>query len=683
MSDLLKYLPKKFCWESILPVVNAYLFYAFLSSLVLSSDVQFITLARTLPLFIGILLVFALSLIFYLAERRLKWCKMSETFVFLMAAYLFVVLIKSPSLLIDFGFVLLGFAVYVKLSWDKTKWRQLIPFSLLLTFPRLLYLIYHPVAMDLKRFVIDNSSWNINRIWVIISVMLYIVCAYILCQHLPDSFIEKLLSNRHLARCLYILVGIVCIAYIAYICLVSAYKVTTLSVSTFDIGIFTQMFESMRRDLSQITTLERDKFLSHFNVHISPIYYLMLPIYHLLPYGETLEVLQVLIVFSGLIPLYLILRKMDFPQFTKPLALLWFLVTPAMTTAGAYHLHENCFLVPLLLWLIYANMRQWKWQLGLIVLLTLMIKEDAFIYVVSVGLYFLLQKRFDQSQRSKLTIVFSQLIFPMLYFAISLFILNHFGEGVMAGRFDIDNFLPGGQKGLLKVLENIFLNPTYTFASFFTQAKLKYIFILFLTQAFLPILQKEWVNYLLLIPLVVINLLSNWLYQVDFGFQYSYGTNVLVLFMSLLALEAIWQSTQAKETFKLCKTVLSFLSVAVLMSVGVLYTHINGWSQDMLAYRRDSERYDDVHYVLSTIDSNKRVLAYHSYTVDLRRVRELYDVFYHNDRKFDNTIDLVVVPRSVTESNESTESKVVAIYNEKGYKEAPQSTKQVLVLEKP
>ena len=123
----------------------------------------------------------------------------------------------------------------------------------------------------------------------------------------------------------------------------------------------------------------------------------------------------------------------------------------------------------------------------------------------------------------------------------------------MAGRFDIDNFLSGGQKGFLKVLENIFLSPTYTFASFFPQAKLKYIFILFLTQAFLPILQKEWVNYLLLIPLVVINLLSNWLYQVDFGFQYSYGTNVLVLFMSLLALEAIWQSTQAKEIFKLCK----------------------------------------------------------------------------------------------------------------------------------
>ncbi|MGZ7246385.1 DUF2079 domain-containing protein, partial [Streptococcus pyogenes] len=88
--------------------------------------------------------------------------------------------------------------------------------------------------------------------------------------------------------------------------------------------------------------------------------------------------------------LYLILKKMEFPTFTKPLILLWFFLTPALTTSGSYHLHENCFLVPLLLWLIYANISQWKWRLGLITLLALMIKEDAFIYVVSIGLYFLL-----------------------------------------------------------------------------------------------------------------------------------------------------------------------------------------------------------------------------------------------------------------------------------------------------
>lgn len=172
-------------------------------------------------------------------------------------------------------------------------------------------------------------------------------------------------------------------------------------------------------------------------------------------------------------------------------------------------------------------MSHWKWGLGLVILLTLMIKEDAFIYIISIGLYFLLQKRFILTKGARIRIIISQLIFSSPVFRTLPLILNQFGEGAMVSRFA--NFLLPDQEGLRKVLENIFLNPTYTFASFFSQAKLKYIFILFLTQAFLPILQKEWANYLLFIPLVVINLLSDWIYQVDFGFQYSYGSNTLTL----------------------------------------------------------------------------------------------------------------------------------------------------------
>lgn len=481
---------------------------------------------------------------------------------------------------------------------------------------------------------------------------------------------------------LYAIVGFLGLIYVAYLCIVSAYNVTTLSVSTFDIGIFSQMFESMKRDFSQVTTLERDRFLSHFGVHISPIYYLLLPFYYLFPHGETLEVLQVLVVFSGVIPLYLILKKMDFPAFTKPLILFWFLVTPALTTAGAYHLHENCFLVPLLLWLIYANITHWKWRLFLVVLLTLMIKEDAFIYVVSIGLYFLLQKRFEQTKGARIRIILGQLIIPIVYFGLCLFILSQFGEGAMVSRFD--NFLLDGQEGLRKILENIFLNPTYTFASFFSQAKLKYILILFLTQAFLPILQKEWANYLLLIPLVVINLLSDWIYQVDFGFQYSYGSNTLSFFLAILALEALWQQfNQSGNQLLASKRITSLVLIASIFSAHILYAHINGWHHNTLSYFRDAKKFDDIHYTLSTIPRDKSVLAFHSYTVALRSVPELYDVFYHNQQEYDDQIDIIVVPRIIMENRESKEQQVVSLYLQKGYIEGAQSTEQILILEKP
>ena len=681
-SSLSKYLRFTNQGDWFLHLINAFLVYAILSLLVLPTETTFIELKATIPFLFALSFILFIAGCAYLLTLRLDKFRPQTAFVGLITAYLFLAIVKSPSLLITAGFFLLGFAVYAKLSWEKNKYRQFLPLGLLLTFPKVAYLVYHPAAIDLQRFVIDNSSWNINRIWMILLSILYAVCAYLLLSRLSNRLFSKALESQKASRYLYGLVGFLGLAYVAYLCIVSAYNVTTLSVSTFDIGIFTQMFESMKRDFSQVTTLERDKFMSHFGVHISPIYYLLLPFYYLFPYGETLEVLQVLVVFSGVIPLYLILKKMDFPSFTKPLILLWFFVTPALTTAGSYHLHENCFLVPLLLWLIYANMRQWKWQLGLIVLLTLMIKEDAFIYVVSIGLYFLLQKRFALSKHSKWIIVFSQLLFPILYFVACLFILNQYGEGAMVSRFD--NFLLEGQEGLSKVLENIFLNPTYTFASFFTQAKLKYIFILFLTQAFLPILQREWANYFLFIPLVVINLLSDWIYQVDFGFQYSYGSNTLTLFLSILALEALWQRFSQKGNLVLAsKRILGLISLATVFSAGILYAHINGWHHNALSYFRDRQRFDDIQYTLSTIPRDKTVLAFHTYTVSLRSVPELYDIFYHNEKEFDEKIDIVVVPRSILENTESTEHEVLSLYLEQGYQEGAQSTEQVLILEKP
>ena len=50
-------------------------------------------------------------------------------------------------------------------------------------------------------------------------------------------------------------------------------RVRSFSVPTFDFGIFSQMFHSMKTTGLPITTVERDGALSHFAVHVSPIYY--------------------------------------------------------------------------------------------------------------------------------------------------------------------------------------------------------------------------------------------------------------------------------------------------------------------------------------------------------------------------------------------------------------------------
>ena len=162
---------------------------------------------------------------------------------------------------------------------------------------------------------------------------------------------------------------------------------------SFDHGIFSQIFHQMKTVGSQVTTLERSYPLSHFAVHISPILYLLVPFYALAPNPETLQVLQILVVASGVIPLNLIMRKHAFHPNLRVFFSALYAFLPALNGSNMYDFHENCCLAPLLLWLFYAIER--KNLAGLIVsgILLLSVKEDASYYLLLIGLWLPFESR--------------------------------------------------------------------------------------------------------------------------------------------------------------------------------------------------------------------------------------------------------------------------------------------------
>ena len=81
-------------------------------------------------------------------------------------------------------------------------------------------------------------------------------------------------------------------------------RIFCFSTPTYDFGIFAQMFHSMKTTGLPVTTLERAGEVSHFAVHVSPIYYLILPFYFIFPYPATLQVAQAAILASAVIPLW-------------------------------------------------------------------------------------------------------------------------------------------------------------------------------------------------------------------------------------------------------------------------------------------------------------------------------------------------------------------------------------------
>ena len=87
-------------------------------------------------------------------------------------------------------------------------------------------------------------------------------------------------------------------------------------------------------------------------------------------------------------------------------------------------------------------------------------------------------------------------------------------------------------------------------------------------------------------------------------------------------------------------------------------------------------------YTLESLPEEASVLTEGGYTPALRNHQFLYDIFYHNQRKADSTIDFLVIPREQKGKNKVYDS-LIASYESLGYKESKYATNELFILEKP
>ena len=650
--------------------IGAYLMMILVDLLTSTSKDLFLTLSPISLLKLGVFFVSVPLLIF--VPKKISSLSIHRINIIVSSLILLVAIFKSISFFLALGFIFLSLLLFTGAFLRNEKYSYLYLFVILLTTPRLLTLAsinLQDTALGFHAINLAETRFN-TILWPVLLAFFLSAIFLILFNNLPiEKYIEKYKKIFNYSVLSFV------ILYVVYLSIVVVYKVKTFDGSTFDIGIFSQMFHRMSTDLTAITTLERDRVLSHFAVHISPIFYLMLPFYKVFPHVETLEVLQIWVVFSAVIPLRLLLKRLNFSKSINSLIIAWFVLIPVMTTAGGYHLHENCFLVPLIIWLFYFISSEQKWKILLVTLLLLFVKEDAFIYVVSIGLYFLFQKRFSLSSQTKKWIILADFILPVLYFALGLYLLNTYGEGGMVSRFE--PYLLEGENGILSVLKNLILHPTYVFSKLLIARKLGYLFFVLAPLVFLPLVQRTWSNYLLSLPLIVINLLPDWPYQYDIGFQYSYGSQTLLFIMALLALEDLKEHKFIKE-----KTTLAMVTVGIIMSGTLLHHFTHNWSFNIGYYFEHKEKFDTMRYTLESLPEEASVVTEGGYTPALRNHQYLYDIFYHNDKKADDSIDYIVIPRE-QKGNNKVYDPIIESYESLGYKESKYATKELFILEKP
>lgn len=468
--------------------------------------------------------------------------------------------------------------------------------------------------------VLAITALRVSFTWAFLSVcVLVLVILFIFCVYGWDKTIVPAVEPRNTHKVYFWITVGLSVTFFLFVSAWTVGRVYSFSSPTFDFGIFSQMFYNMKETGLPLTTVERDGLLSHFAVHVSPIYYLMLPFYWLAPTPATLQVLQAAVITSAVIPLWKLCAHHGLTGVQRMLMCSVLLLYPAFSGGTSYDIHENCFLTPLLLWLFYGIDRKNTVIICIVAILTLMVKEDAAVYVTVIALWIIVKAvlRFQKSEVRNLVTGIVLLAISLSWFFLVTGYLVKSGDGVMTYRYN--NFMYDGSSSLLTVIKSVILNPMKAVYECVDTEKLNFISMTLLPLLGLPLLTRRYERYILLIPYLLVNLMSDYPYQHDIFFQYTFGSNAFLVYLAVVNLADLkinWHRTFAV----IATTIVSVIYFSSLVVPKAIYYPLQAIQHH--GY------YQNIRDTLDTIPDSASVAATTFYTPHLSQRKTLYDIRY-------------------------------------------------------
>jgi len=162
-----------------------------------------------------------------------------------------------------------------------------------------------------------------------------------------------------------------------------------LGTSTFDYGLYDQGIWLMSRFKTPFVTLMGRNLLGD---HTSFILILLAPVYWVAPGAGTLLGSQSLAAALGSVPVFLYAKQRLGNEAVAFLLAILFLLHPALQWTALEDFHPDMYLVPLLMFAIYGALTS-KWRLyAVMVMLSLLVKEDASLVIVPLGVWVALRR---------------------------------------------------------------------------------------------------------------------------------------------------------------------------------------------------------------------------------------------------------------------------------------------------
>ena len=391
----------------------------------------------------------------------------------------------------------------------------------------------------------------------------------------------------------------------------------------YDFGIFSQVFHYMKETFLPLATCERDRLLSHFAVHFSPILYIALPIYYIFPDPSTILAVQALVVALGVIPIYKLSKHIGLSNNKTLCIILMYILHPTVIANNFYYFHENCFLATLLLFLFYYAEKNKNIPTYIFALLVMTVKEDAPVYVMFFGLYLL----FSNKSKIKGAILCCM---SAVYFAVVTKIMSVYGLGIMSYRYD--NFL-FGDDSIYSVVANVIKNPTYVFTQIFEtndygdpRKMIVFLILMLIPLALIPFMIKKPARIILLFPFVLINLMTTYVYQYDIGFQYTYGSIAFLFYLVILNIKDL--SPKLSKNLLICGVCASLVFFA-----SANLHRIKAFEY----YQDDAEEIEAINEAIKTVPKNKSVKTTTLLLPALSERDIIYEIHY-SDKKTDYVV---------------------------------------------
>lgn len=480
-----------------------------------------------------------------------------------------------------------------------------------------MFLLSAELFCSVKWFKMYYEDPNILYFALSNTIILILISIYFISKNSDLIKKVRILPSEKIKKYLSITFVCLCFTFLTTVILkMSIYRYKAYQAFNFDFGIFVNMFHNMRETGLPITTCERDMALSHFAVHISPFFYLLLPFYFVFPTPYTLEVAQALALGLGTIPVYLLARHFKLSRCSSFVITAIYALYPIISTGCFYDFHENSFLPTILLFMFYFFEKEKFFQMYIFVFLLLMVKEDAAIYVFIFAIYVIISRKAKNHGGA--------LIFLTIgYFTFCMFMLQNYGEGAMFNRYE--NLIYNVEDGLLGAIKTILVNPGYVLTQLLqsqgsSTSKFMYFLYMLLPLGFLPFCTKKPSRWLLLSPMLL-NLMSSYQYQHDIGFHYHFGIVAFLLYATIQNLSDMSFENRS-----------NILRIALIAAFCLHMAQVAPQSIGMEKYYKENkETFADMDETLKLIPENASVNATTCLIPHIANRDIIYECFYHDN----------------------------------------------------